>query len=284
MTRKVALITGANQGLGFALVEGLCRALGPEATVYLSARNVQRGEEAVKELRGRGLSPAFLRLDVTDEASVADAAQTLRTRHGGVDIVIHNAAARMSRELAPSDQVRQFIGTNNHGTYRMIRAFGPLLKDHARFLVIASSFGSLRNLPPALHPQFDIATRSLEDIEQAMDDYVALVEADRAKEQGWPDWINVASKIGQVASARIMARDLRDEAAQRGILINAACPALIDTEASRPWFTDMSSAQTPAQAAVDVVWLATLPGGTRTPYGELVRHRKLVPWLEQATP
>lgn len=47
---KVAVVSGANQGLGFALVEALCRSLGPEASVYLTARNRVRGEEAVHKL------------------------------------------------------------------------------------------------------------------------------------------------------------------------------------------------------------------------------------------
>jgi carbonyl reductase 1 len=60
---------------------------------------------------------------------------------------------------------------------------------------------------------------------------------------------------------------------------NAVCPGMVDTDASRPWFDDMSSAQSPAQAAGDVVWLATLPPRTEAPYGELVQHREILPWF-----
>ncbi len=70
--------------------------------------------------------------------------------------------------------MKVFINTNNHGAFRMIRAFGPMLRDNARFLVVASGFGSLRNLPAALHGKFDVARQSLEDIEQVMDEYVLL--------------------------------------------------------------------------------------------------------------
>ncbi|MBN2001908.1 MAG: SDR family NAD(P)-dependent oxidoreductase [Anaerolineae bacterium] len=276
---KVALVSGANQGLGFALVEALCNALGPDAAVYLTARNRTRGEDAARQLRGRGLSPIFHLLDVTDDASVAALAETIRTRHGGIDIVISNAAARISRDRPQAEQAALFINTNNHGTFRMIRAFGPLLKDNARFLVVASGFGTLPNLPADLHEKFDIQTRSLEDIEQLMDEYVHLVETNRAKAHGWPEWINIPSKVAQVASTKIMARLVKDEMSRRGILINAVCPGLVDTDASRPWFTDMSSAQSPAQAAVDVVWLATFPPGVGTPYGELVQHREILPWV-----
>ena len=119
---------------------------------------------------------------------------------------------------------------------------------------------------------------SLEDIEQVMDHYVELVEEGRDVEERWPSWMNIPSKIAQVASTKILARDLREEALRRGILINAVCPGLIDTAASRPWFEDMSSAQSAQQAAVDVVWLATLPASQKDPYGELVQHRRVLPW------
>ena len=279
MINKVALVSGSNQGLGFALVEALCNSLGPNSSVYLTARNRARGEEAVRQLHDRDLSPIFHLLDVTDDASVAALAETIRTRHEGVDIIISNAAARISPGLSQAEQVGLFINTNNHGTFRMIRAFRPILRDNARFLVVASAFGSLRNLSPRLHEKFDITTRSLEDIEKLMDEYVHLVETGQAKAEQWPEWINVPSKAGQVASTKIMVRLMREEASKRGILINAVCPGMVDTDASRPWFDDMSSAQSPAQAAADVVWLATLPPRTETPYGELVQHREVLPWL-----
>ena len=278
-THKVALVTGANQGLGFALVRGLCRALGNDATVYLAARDVRRGLEAVAQLEAEGLAPHFLQMDIADGASVGMAAEAVKARHGGIDIVIQNAAARISRDLPQADQVAGFVDTNNHGSLRVIEAFVPLLRDNARFIVVASSFGSLRNLDPRLHPLFDAPGLTLAGVERAMDDYVASVLDGTAKEAGWPDWINVPSKVGQVASVRVLAHENEPAFRRRGILVNAACPGLVDTEASRPWFADMSKAATPDEAAKDVLWLATLPTGTREPYGVLVRHRKALPWV-----
>jgi NAD(P)-dependent dehydrogenase (short-subunit alcohol dehydrogenase family) len=278
---KVAVVTGSNQGLGFALVETLCRELGPDAFVYLTGRNPGRVDKAVRALRGHGLSPVFHLLDVTDDASVAAFARDIRERHGGVDIVISNAAARISPSLPPREQVAAFIDTNNHGTFRMIRAFGPLLRDNGRFIVVASAFGALKNLPSSLHDKFDTATLTLPDVEKIMDEYVRLVETGRAKDAGWPEWINIPSKVAQVASMRIMARLMKDEAATRGILIDAVCPGMVDTDASRPWFDEatMAAAKSPLQAAVDVVWLATLPAGAKAPYGELVQYRQVLPWV-----
>ena len=276
--RKIALVTGANQGLGLALVRGLRRALGEEGVVYLTARHVDRGEEACALLRKEGLAPEFLQMDVTDDASVQAAARQIDSRHGGIDIVIQNAAARITKEVSQADQVAAFVDTNNHGTLRVIQAFVPLLRNNARFIVVASSFGSLRNLDARLHAKFDSADLTLEGVERSMDEFVAAMRDGTAQEAGWPDWINVPSKIGQVASVRVLARQREADFRRRGILVTAACPGLIDTEASRPWFADMSKAATPDEGAKDLIWLATLPPGSREPYGVLVRHRKPHPW------
>ena len=76
---KVAVVTGANQGLGLALVEALCRKCGPNAAVYLTARNRERGEAAVAHIRELGLNPIFYRVDVTDESfSIALIPHTLQ--------------------------------------------------------------------------------------------------------------------------------------------------------------------------------------------------------------
>jgi NAD(P)-dependent dehydrogenase (short-subunit alcohol dehydrogenase family) len=215
---------------------------------------------------------------VRDTDGVTRCAESIRAEHGGLDIVISNAAARRTPEQSDAETVREFIDTNNHGTHRMLTAFWPLLRDNGRLIIVASAFGSLRYLPSHLHSKFDTDASSLEDVAAVMDEYASAVEAGRADEAGWPASINIPSKIGQVAAMRVAARVHAAEARERGILIDAACPGLIDTEASRPWFADMSQAQTPDEAAQDVLWLATLPAGTTEPYGELVQHRRVLPF------
>ncbi|WP_068024843.1 SDR family NAD(P)-dependent oxidoreductase [Nocardia mexicana] len=277
MIDSTAVVTGGNQGLGLALVRGLCAAH-PGRTVYLGARDEARGKAAVEGLRAEGLSPELLIIDVSEDESVQTAAELIRARHGGVDLVISNAAARLLADRTEAQSVRTFVDTNNHGAVRMIRAFGPLLREHARFLVVASAFGSLRYLPEPLHAMFDTEHLSLDELGGVMDDYVRLVETGQARAAGWPESINIASKIGQVAAVRIMAREYAEQARAQDVLINAACPGLVDTDASRPWFSDMSQAQSPDEAARDVLWLASLPVGTTEPYGELVQYRAILPW------
>jgi NAD(P)-dependent dehydrogenase (short-subunit alcohol dehydrogenase family) len=100
---KVAVVTGANQGLGRAVVAGLCRQLGPEDIVYLTGGNAERVKSAVTSLEADGLRAIPHLLDVRSSDSVASFAVLLRERHGDVDIVFSNAAARlMPNALKPS--------------------------------------------------------------------------------------------------------------------------------------------------------------------------------------
>ena len=273
---RVAVVTGGNQGLGVALVKGLCAQLDPADTVYLTARDPAKGEAAMAAIGTVRPRLRFERLDVTEEPSVAGLAEVLRERHGGVDIVISNAAARIVRDVAPAEQVPAFVETNNHGTHRVLQRFLPILRRASRLVVVASSFGRLKHLPEHLHGRFEV--ERLEQLGAVMDGYVAAVQAGTAAAEGWPEWINVASKVGQVAAARVAARMVAADRPGEGILVNAVCPGLVDTDASWPWFADMSKAQSPDQAAVDVLWLVTLPEGAVAPAGELVQFRKVLPW------
>jgi carbonyl reductase 1 len=85
----------------------------------------------------------------------------------------------------------------------VIKGLVPLLRNGSRFIVVASAFGTLTSLDPRLHPRFDVGQMSLADVEQVMDDYVYAVETGRAAAEGWPAWINPASKVGQVAAVKV---------------------------------------------------------------------------------
>jgi hypothetical protein len=146
---------------------------------------------------------------------------------------------------------------------------------------VASGFGTLAQLPPHLQVRFDTEHMSQSQLGAVMDEYVQSVERATAQAEGWPEWINVPSKIGQVAAMRIFARELAgDAAAPRDVLVNAVCPGWTVTDASRPYLEQMPTleARTPDESAEDVLWLAALPPGTRTPYGELVQFRRVIPF------
>jgi carbonyl reductase 1 len=115
-----------------------------------------------------------------------------------------------------------------------------------------------------------------------VDDLVAewrqAVRDGRAADEGYGTWLNIPSKVAQVAAVRALARERRSSDLAHNKLVMALCPGLIDTDASRPWFDDMSQALTPAQAAVWPVALALAPQFDPAFYGELVQFGKVLPW------
>ena len=87
--KPVALVTGANKGIG----KEIARQLGAQGlTVLVGARDLRRGEEAATELKASGANSHAIRLDVTDEASIAEAARRIEEEFGGLDVLVNNAA------------------------------------------------------------------------------------------------------------------------------------------------------------------------------------------------
>jgi carbonyl reductase 1 len=276
-TSRIAIVTGATQGLGLALVAGLAARLNPADLVLLTGRDPARVAAA---LAGLGDTTARVQgrvLDVTD----GDAVRRLAGEVGAVDIAIANAGARMTPDRTPAEQIDALIDVNNLGSDRMLRYFGPSLRPGGRLLVVASSFGTLRHLDPRLRPRFDEA-RTLDEVDQILKSWRAAVHDGTAEREGYPRWINIPSKVAQVAAVRAVAAGRRERDRADGTLIAAICPGLIDTEASRPWFPDMSDAQSPAQAAAAVldVVLASRPDPAW--YGELVRDGRVLPWHDDS--
>jgi NAD(P)-dependent dehydrogenase (short-subunit alcohol dehydrogenase family) len=274
---RIAVVTGANQGIGFAVVEGLAARMGPDDLVLLTGRNAERVADAVARVTDPVSRVEGRVLDVTDTAAVAGLAAEL----GAVDIVVSNAIARLVPDRPQSAQADEFIDVANGGTHAILRSFAPILRPGGRLIVVASALGTLGHLDPVLQPLFDGVTPA--EVEQAVESWRAAIHDGTAEEQRWPRWLNVPSKVAQVAAVRAVAAERRDRDLANDVLIAAVCPGLVDTPLSRPWFDDFSRAQTPAQAAAAMLDLLTGPVDPAT-YGELVRFGEVLPWYDGTPP
>jgi NAD(P)-dependent dehydrogenase (short-subunit alcohol dehydrogenase family) len=142
--KKVALVTGANKGIGKEIARGLAQ---KGITVLLGARNPERGAQAAEELAADG-TVIFLQLDVTDQASVSAAAQQIADRFGKLDILVNNAgiAVKLKRTSeVTADEFRKVYETNVFGVVTMTHELLPLLRraPAARIVNISSYRGSL---------------------------------------------------------------------------------------------------------------------------------------------
>jgi len=151
MDRRVAVVTGANKGIGLEIARQLAR---EGITVFIGARDEERGQAAAEKLRAEGLDARPLRLDVTDDASVAAAASLVERGAGRLDILVNNAGIAIDDgppSRVSSDILRRTYETNVFGVVRTTQAMLPLLRRFpaGRIVNLSSGLGSLaRNSDP----------------------------------------------------------------------------------------------------------------------------------------
>ena len=230
MSEKIALVTGANKGIGRAAAEQLA-ALG--MTVLIGARDPQRGAETARQLDG---DVHAVTLDVADQATVEAAAAWIEERFGHLDVLINNAgisgtapgvSPADATDQIPStidlDMVRAVFETNVFGVIAVTNAMLPLLRRSPapRIVNVSSHAASLALTSDPDGP------------------FTALL----------PSAAYTPSKSALIALTVQYANELRKE----GILVNAAAPGYVATDAN-----NNTGFLTPAQAAVILVHLATL--------------------------
>jgi NAD(P)-dependent dehydrogenase (short-subunit alcohol dehydrogenase family) len=152
-SKRIALVTGANKGIGFEVSRQLGKA---GMLVFLGARNAGLGEEAAAKLRGEGLDVRFLSLDVTQPETVEAAAATIRAELQRLDVLVNNAGIGDRGDGPPGtadiDAVRRVMETNFFGVLAVTRAMLPLLRASAagRIVNVSSGLGSLtQNADPS---------------------------------------------------------------------------------------------------------------------------------------
>ncbi|MGV9702691.1 SDR family oxidoreductase [Streptomyces sp. NPDC003483] len=241
---KTALVTGANKGIGYAIAAGL-GALGHR--VGVGARDEGRRETAVRKLRAAGVDAFGVALDVTSDASVAEAVDLVERQAGRLDVLVNNAG--ISGEMGPDwvqdpttldlGVVRTVVETNVLGVIRVTNAMLPLLRRSAspRVVNVSSAVASLtRQADP--------------DIE------IGPVMAAYSPSKTFLNAVTVQ-----------YARQF----AGTNILVNAACPGLVATD-----FTGFHGPRTPEQGAATAIRLATLPDGG--PTGSFAEDDGVIPW------
>lgn len=145
-TKRIALITGANKGIGLEIARQLAEA---GVTILIGARDFERGKKAAEDLSSAGLSAENIKIDLNDEATIAAAAEQIAAKHERLDILVNNAgivdAADGPPSAASTTAARRIMETNFIGTLAVTQAMLPLLhkSQSARIVNLATTLGSL---------------------------------------------------------------------------------------------------------------------------------------------
>lgn len=266
MAKRVAIVTGANRGIGLSVVKKLCQVF--DGDVFLTARNTEKGLLALQKLRQEGYSPIFYPLDIAVMRSIQEFRKFIIEEYGAIDILVNNAGESYSDDctIPYTFQASTYIQTNFRGTLNMCKMFLSLFRPHSRIVIMSSESGLRKYLGAELQRRLDVETMTLNQLVSLAEEYRDAVRRNVQQKKGWPEKPHQVSKILQVAMAKILARDLQNDM-RKNIVVNACCPGLgIQPD------TDV--------AAEDIVWLTLLPPGTEEPNGELVQFRKTISFCE----
>jgi NAD(P)-dependent dehydrogenase (short-subunit alcohol dehydrogenase family) len=221
----VALVTGANKGIGYEIARGLASR---GVTVLLGARDESRRAAAVSRLADEGLEVHGVALDVTDQSTIDQAAAHIGERFGRLDVLVNNAGITGDQTQAPgagaAAEVRRVFDVNVFGVIAVTDAMLPLLlrSTGARIVNVSSSVGSLADMTAA--------------------DGGSLAEMPAML--GYP-----VSKTTLNAITAQYAKHVRKD----GILVNAVCPGYTATD-----LNNFAGHRTVEQGAAIAIEMATV--------------------------
>ncbi|KAL4387380.1 hypothetical protein GQ457_09G013470 [Hibiscus cannabinus] len=251
----VAVVTGANKGIGLAVVKRFAEV---GLTVVLTARDVERGKKAAEKLRDEGLhNVRFFPLDVSEADSIKTFVSWLQTTLGGLDILVNNAGVSFNEMNENSvEMAESVIKTNFEGPKLLTQSLLPLFRlspSSSRILNISSRLGSInkvRNLK--IKATLQKERLSEEEIQGVVNMFVEDVKQRRWQSQGWPEiWTDYSvSKLALNAYSRVLARRFHGTR----LTVNCFCPGFTQTSLTRGQGT-----HTPDAAAQVAVSLALLP-------------------------
>ncbi|MFB2836807.1 SDR family oxidoreductase [Floridanema evergladense] len=218
-TKKLAVVTGANRGIGFETCRQLAKKNIP---VILTSRDEFKGKAAAEKLESEGLEVSSYPLDVTNAESVEKLAQFIRDRFGKLDILVNNAAIALDFSAEGStvfqakvSTIQQTIKTNLYGPLLLCQALIPLMQinNYGRVVNVSSGAGQLQEM-----------------------------------KSGYPAYR--MSKTALNSLTKMFAYELEGT----NILVNSVCPGWVKTDMGGP-----NAPRTTEQGADTIVWLATLP-------------------------
>jgi len=271
---KVAVVSGSNKGIGFAIVRALCQKF--EGDVILTSRNEQRGAEAVKLLEAEGLKPKFHQLDIDNKESIEKLRADMQQQYGGIDVLVNNAgiAFKNADDTPFATQAKVTLRTNYFSTFAACNILVPIMKPGGRVVNVSSmvSAWSVKKCSKALQEFFRSETITEEQLSAKMQEFVDSAAQGTHEEHGFPSTAYGVSKIGVTVMTRILARRLRDSG-NNDVLLNCCCPGWVRTDMAGPKAT-----LSPDQGAETPVYLALLPQTTNDPHGQYLSDKTVQAW------
>jgi NAD(P)-dependent dehydrogenase (short-subunit alcohol dehydrogenase family) len=190
LDKKIVLITGANQGVGYETAKNLVLS-SADYHVILGSRDKAKGESAAKELQsvpGVKGTVSSTQLDVTDDSSVDNSAKRLEEQWGRLDVLVNNAGIISMARPPTREAFRTVLDTNVIGPLSVTEAFLPLLRkaEHkpARLVFVSSSMGSITHASDPNSPYYNPHGTEYRTSKAALNMLMTMYNA-RLKDEGF---------------------------------------------------------------------------------------------------
>ncbi|CAG9784762.1 unnamed protein product [Diatraea saccharalis] len=231
MSKKVAVVTGSNKGIGFAIVKGLLKRF--KGVVYLTSRDDARGKAAVNQLNELELYPEYHQLDISDRESVLKFRDHIRNQHGGIDILVNNAAVAdgLLGLNNTYDQSKNTININFFSVLTVQELLFPLVRDNGRILNISSDCGHLSNIRNKYWiERLSNKNLTVNDIKEFANWYLESFKNGTFNKADIADGGTVAAyRVSKVALSALTILQQK-ELASRNIAVNSMHPGLVKTD------------------------------------------------------
>ncbi|XP_015792940.1 carbonyl reductase [NADPH] 1-like [Tetranychus urticae] len=271
---RLAVVTGANKGIGFAIVEALCKKF--DGTVMLCSRDLERGQKAVDALKQKGLNPVLHQLEISDQNSINKLAETIKNEYQGLDILVNNAAIAYRRDATDPlvKQAEDTINVNFFANLDVCKTLFPLLRPHARVVNVSSAAGMLKQVTsPEIRQKLTNPDLTEDELVSLVNEYLVDVKAGVHLDKGWPARPYAASKVFLSVLTFIHQREFNKDS-REDIVINAVHPGAVDTD-----LTNHKGPMTIERGAQAPVYCALLPPNSLKPKGDMVwDDSKIVDW------
>eukprot|EP00090_Calanus_glacialis_P001767 TRINITY_DN11303_c0_g1_i1.p1 TRINITY_DN11303_c0_g1~~TRINITY_DN11303_c0_g1_i1.p1 ORF type:complete len:289 (+),score=73.51 TRINITY_DN11303_c0_g1_i1:69-935(+) len=283
----VAVVTGANKGIGFGIVRALCKKY--DGDVYLTARDEARGLAAVESLKNEGLNPKFHLLDLGNAATIVNLRDFMKENYGGIDVLVNNAGMAFKNAATEpfGEQATITLATNYWDNKRACEILFPILNAGARVVNMSSSAGFLGHIgarsgdkakAEELKKTLSSDDLSVNELDGLMNNFVETANAGTHGDHGWPNSTYVVSKIGWSALSRIQQREMEKDS-RKDIVINHVHPGYVNTD-----MTSHKGVLSIDRGSESGVFAAMLPPGTDVKGAYIWHDCQIVDWVNGPTP
>ncbi|CAF1250818.1 unnamed protein product [Rotaria sordida] len=251
--QRIILITGANRGIGFALVKKLLKEFPSDSTlILLGCRDLKKGEDAFIQLNSPS-NVKLLQLDTSSRESIIRAIDQIKQLYDGkLDVIVNNAGI-FTTEITVN-VARELFNTNYYGIKIFNEYLIPLMRENGRIINVSSRVGSivLQEMSKSLQDKYTLSTLTKDQLDKLGEDFISSIEKNNLESLGYnPKSDFLIYGITKAALNVLTQIEARESSSRKNLLFVSVTPGLCATDMTR----DMPNTRPPELGADSIFYV-----------------------------